>query len=459
MKEIDKNFFKFVGIDVDHFEQEIAHIKKVCDVTELSKYSEVEIQSKYFKHLENNCLGSVPSSPILLDIFKILKSYVKNPDFYEKDVHTALYMLIGSLYAEFNSFPSESHDIKLFSIIYNNSVPYSLGKCSAWCKALQTLLKKDARLSLLSDIDSKTRVEKYAYLKIRDVYKELYEIIDDMKKHSQEECNAKQSRRIYMSLDGQENIILLDWLLGTSLAEICFVHTSKWITVNTSCDERVIKCLANIKCCNIRNKIADILLQIDSLEIISENQYTQFIDMLNNFVKVINTMYSISLYLVWNEVKKCVKDNIKEVWDEIIMRNAYGVSVPVYDNYHQTIYQDICHEKGIIEIPNLQKNKSNVLQNMGGIELLEEIQKQINYPRWARDGRYFNSSLKNPINSVEHNTLYSYKEAEKINNKRMKEDEKRGILKNPKSLNEWYIKIQSIITGCQIAGNFPVFNE
>ena len=454
MKEIDKNFFEFIGIDVDHFEQEIAHIKKVCNVADLSKYSEVEIQYKYFTHLESKYLSLVPNSPILLDIFEMLKSYVENPDFYEKDIRTALYMLTGSLYAEFNSFPYESHDIKLFSIIYDNSVPYSLGKCSAWCKALQTLLKKDARLSLLSDINSKTRVEKYAYLKIRDVYKELREIIDDMKKQFQKEGKERQPHRIYMSPDGQENIILLDWLLGTSLAEICFTHTRKWITVNNSCDEKIIKCLASIKCCNIRNKIADILLQTDSLEIISENQYTQFIDMLNIFVKVINTMYSISLYLVWNEVKKYVKDNIKEVWDEIVIDNVYDVSVPVYDNYSQIVYRDICHGKGIIEIPSL-KNTSNILPNMNGIEILEEIQKQLNYPHWAREGRDFNSSL----GQSDHKTICSYKEIEKINNERMKEDEKRGILKNPKSLNEWYIKIQSIITRCQIVGNFPAFNE
>ena len=242
----------------------------------------------------------------------------------------------------------------------------------------------------------------------------------------------------FMSPDGRENYILLDWMLGLSFAEICCIHMSRMCAESKKYAEEIIDCLSVVKCCNIRNVLVDMILQDDLLKVINKEVYKQFIDSLKCIVKIANSIYSVSLYQVWFIFERNVGDDIEKIWREIIMKNCYDVDVPIYDLYSHQLYSGICQEKGIISIPKVLKGTQAVQEQISAIQMLDELYEWIDYNKAIPE-------------ALEHRQL------EEVNEIRSREDDKRGMLKNPKTLNEWYIKIQSIIISCQMLGNFPTF--
>lgn len=437
---IDKKFFEFIGINVDEIKKRIKQIEEICGIGSVWGCSEEKLRYIYFQHLQNIYLRSMPELPIVEKVIRC----VGNAYSYDKDIDTALYMLAGSWVSGWEVTGLTNNAYIPFSIIYNNS---GETRSSVWCKAIQRLFGREDRISLIAPIDEKTRVGKYSYLNMRNLREEVKESIADIENQYQRMRNSDRltlnemeslKYHCFMSCDGIENYILLDWMLGLSFAEICCVHMSETVSYNKKYVEEIIKHLSMVKCCNLRNELADMILQDDLLKIANQNECEQFINSLECIVKIANSIYSVSLYQVWFKFKRNVGDDIEEIWQEIIMKNGYGVNIPMYDLYSYKLYSDICKEKALITMPEFLKDTQAVQEQISGIQMWNEFDKWIKYKKATPSG-------------------IEYTQIEEENEIRSKEDDKRGMFKNPKTLNEWYIKIQSIIISCQVVGNFPTF--
>lgn len=439
-KIVDKKFFKFIGIDIDTIEQQIRRIEEICCIKSVCEYSEEKIRYTYFRYLEQLYLCSMPDLPILQSLIR----YIGNAYSYDKDIDTAIYMLVGSWCSDWGVSSMGCDTGIPFSIIYNK---YGVGRGSTWCKPLQRIFGRENRISLLSSIDSKTRVEKYSYLNMRKLCDEVKDAIADMETEYQQMKSRSTlslserkslSYHSFMSRDGRENLILLDWMLGLSFAEICCVHMNRMCAESRKYAEEIIECLSVVKSCNIRNGLADMILQHDFLKDVNQEEYKQFIDSLKCIVKIANSIYSVSLYHSWFIFERNVGDDTEGIWQDIIMKNDYDVNIPKYDLYSQELYTGICQEKGIISMPKLLKNVPEVQEQKSAIQMLDELYEWIDYKNTTPEA-------------------LTDEQIEETNEIRSREDDKRGMIKNPKTLNERYIKIQSIIISCQVVGNFPTF--
>ena len=322
-KNIDIKFFNFIGIDVNSIPQKIKQIETLCNVKAISDYSETDIRQKCIDYFTKVNLRSLSDMPLP----QILKAEIRKTYFYKEDIDTALYMLVGSWCSEWEtSVLSADVKIPFSSIVYNKYVT----KSSAWCRAFQRLFGNENRALLLSKIESKTHVEKYSYIKIENIYKELDKIVNVMKADFQK-CEKKQALtkkekekvnyHFYMSPDGKENTILLDWILGISFSEICFFYTSRLPLKTKERAGEIIERLSKIKCYHIRNKMAEMILQEDILKIENEDttEYRKYLDALENIVSFVNAVYSVSLYKAWNDYKNSMANEIFESWKAIII--------------------------------------------------------------------------------------------------------------------------------------------
>lgn len=429
MKAIDKKFFEFIGINVDESLRIIGQIEANCGIKSILEYSEEELRYKYIEYLERTYLKKNSELSILKDIIRRIKDVA----IYDKDITTALYMLVGSRYSGWE-LEIEPYEKLPFSIIYNNNRKYQ----SLWCNAFRTIFGNEQRRDLFSEIMNRTRVTKYSYLKMKNVEREIEKVISDKKIQYRrmgeniDGLTLKEREGLkfnyYMSQDGIENLILFDWVFGVSFAEICYVHMSKIQIKDTNYLERLIGCLEEIKGYHIRNELADIILQQYSIFEMSHDIFEKFMSDLEDIVKVVNTIYVVSLQQVWSRFTKKVEDDELEIWKEIILENALGVFVSLNTLYSKKVSKEICNEKGVMNI-----NKAESAD-----EKIEEIIEYLN----------FMNSIPNGL---------SLNEIKKIDKKRKKDDEIRADDKFINSKNELYIKIQSVIMKRQNMGNFPTF--
>lgn len=462
-KNIDTKFFNFIGIDVNSIPQKIKQIETLCNVKAISDYSETDIRQKCIDYFTKVNLCSLSDMPLP----QILKAEIRKTYFYKEDIDAALYMLVGSWCSEWETSVL-SADIEIpFSIIYNKYDTES----SAWCRAFQRLFGNENRAFLLSNIKAKTRVEKYSYIKIQNICKELGKIVNTMKMDFQKyetksalTTNEKKKLdyHFYMSPDGKENVILLDWILGISFSEICFFYTSQLPLKSRERAGKIVECLSKIKCYHIRNKMTEMILQEDILKIENEDTtgYKKYCDALKNIVSFVNAVYSVSLYKAWNDYKNSMGNEIFESWKAIIIENGFHVFIPLYGRYHSYVHATICKEKGIKEIPEILKKNLLDDPNIGGIEILKQLENLSEYQKGLPTPytvEHLQSINDNSIGYTELSELYTVEQIESRNRILMQEEEKRGEIKKPKTLNEWYIKIQSIAATRWIVGNFPSF--
>lgn len=242
----------------------------------------------------------------------------------------------------------------------------------------------------------------------------------------------------FMSPDGIENLILLDWIFGISFAEICYVHMKRMQQKDRKYAEQIIECLSEIRCCNVRNELADMILQDKSFAMLNKVEFEKLLNGLGNVVKMVNTVYSASLHQACVMFRENVVAEDKVIWGEVILKNGYGVYVPLYHNYSKMVFSDICHEKGIVNIPMEEKCNQGDIESKSPIKMVQEIEE------------YFDFMDTVPLG-------VTAEQVKEINLERSRENEKRGMFKVAKTSNELYIKIQSIIVKQYLVGNFPTF--
>lgn len=428
-KMIDTKFFDFIGINIKESSKRIKDIEENCGIKSIFEYSEREIRSKYIEYLYKAYLQEVSDFPILQDVIR----YSQDVSIYNKDIDTALYMLVGSWYSAWN-LEIEVYEKLPFSIIYDNKRMYQ----TFWCNGFRAIFGNLNRRSLLSPIKNKTRLAKYSYLNMRKLEDEIKKTIADknmqykkMEENIDKLTSAERKMlkfNYFMSQDGIENLILFDWMFGLSFAEICYEHISKKQLQNMSYVERVIECLAEIKGCHIRNELADMVLQKYLSVEMSEEVFEQFMNGLEDIVKTINTVYSVSLLQVWEGFRRNAGDNVVEIWREIIIENTLGVYVPSYDIYSKKVYDDIRCEKKVM----------NIHRAENAIQMLDEIEEYLSFMGSVPEG-------------------LTEKQLKKVNRERRKESDVREESKEVKTKSDRYIKIQSAIIKRQIMGNFPTF--
>jgi len=314
---------------------------------------------------------------------------------------------------------------------------------SLWCKPTRIVFENEKSASLLEAIVADMRVEKYSFLNMLDfqevVGKSIMELQNQYKRMIdpdnaltlQERKNLKYN--LYMSESGIENYILIDMIFGISFAEVCYMHLKKVYTTFKKRDwepiDRIIGCLSQIKCCSLRNKLTELIMQYLTNTIVARKELEEFIMILQVVVKIVNTAYMVSLYQIYLHIREIDESHKEKLWRQEVL----NAPINKFDNpyYKHEIYMDICKEKGIVHKPVLAENVCGEEQQKPTWKLYREIDNFLNYYSISADV-----------------------DIDKMNKERREEQDKRSGFKIVKTENELYIKIQ-YMAFMQYPGNFP----
>lgn len=420
-KYIDEKFFRFMGMEIKEYDEQIKRIEALCEVDAIEKYGEEELRQKLINHL---LVSEYTKEDYEFSLGEQIIDYISDASAYEVDVNIAIFLLVGSYYSDWNNGGVCKG---LPFLVYKDESKQQ--RVSQWCNAFVNTFNREEWHFMLNKIDRKTRVEKYSYLSMLKKRKILEECI--------EKDLGDEDKKRYMSAVGIENLLLFDRIFGVSFAEICYVYFKKVQKENQYYFEEIISILAKLKSSNIRNKLADGILSSVAKDQVKEEELKQLIRCLKKIVPMVNMVYSASLYSKWLPIQRNEITDKEQLWREVIKENRYDVYVLSNEKCAKEVYEEICDARGITELPSVALQDDD--NRKSGIQMLEELQSLFGYIE------------KRGVGIKDEDIM-------RMNKERSAKIEMRGSVKNPKTVEEIYVHLQGLIIESLGVGIVPVEN-
>lgn len=379
----DKRFFKFIGYDFNA-RQKLNEIfgNDIPDGAALIK----ALVDKF-------CIAD--------NIKEILPKYsMKYPDvceLFQNDLYTDLFLLAGSYCSEFELIYRDHTWLPFDRKIENNNE-----RETYWCRNLKCLFpSKSWNQHFLKGISDKTRINQYSfynidefmgkldsfqeeqYLEYNKLLKKLHLQLKNPKKSlSPEELQKHEFLKKclrYSSNTGIENKLVLDKLLGSSLAEICCFYLKGSNDYWNTFTQNIVYSLCALKCTFIRNDfteciLKEIVLQYHNNE--NNKNIETYLTKLNNSLKsLISSLNALYGFLLYNAYESLLKNNTKnDILTHIVQQNAYNATLPNHLHCRSVIKKRIDQEKEIIPISPAAEmtpmDKFNFLEHLSSYSFL-----------------------------------------------------------------------------------------